>query len=208
MKLKIIVLFTILNLSYGQVKYQKGIYLTYDEVIANKPSANYNVELEKRTENEIKMNGGNDYQLNALDGTTNRSNLKKLVIAYSDGENLYLNCTKLEISKWYAKVISNKKYFVFSGAFPNKYKDYGLELDKLPFMFGGLGGGLSAMKLALLRFPYIMEKSTKKITLVSEKNIAEILANDEELMKEYNKDLEKNKIQTILKYLTKWNERQ
>lgn len=207
MKLKIIVLFAILNLSYGQVKYQKGIYLSYDEVIANKPSANYNVVLEKRTESEIKMNGGNDYQLNTLDDSTNRSDLKKLVVAYSDGENLYLNCFKLEISKWYAKVISDKKYFIFSGSFPNKYKDYGLELDKLPFMFGGLGGGLSAMKLALLRFPYIMEKSTKKITLVSEKNIAEILANDEELLKEYNQDIEKNKIETILQYLTKWNER-
>lgn len=194
--------------TFGQTKYQKGIYLSFEEIIQNKPSANYNIALEKRTEGEIKMNGGNDYQLNALDNSTNRSDLKKVVDAYSDGENLYLNCTKLEISKWYTKVISDKKYFVFSGSFPNKYKEYGLELDKLPFMFGGLGGGLSAMKLAMIRFPYIMEKSTKKITLVSENNINEIFANDKELLEKYNQDYEKNKMETILKYLAEWNEKQ
>lgn len=209
MKNIIIALLIVLSVNtYGQTKYQKGIYLSYEEIIQNKPSANYNVELEKRTEGEIKMNGGNDYQLNPLDKSTDRAELKKVVDAYSDGENLYLNCTKLEISKWYAKVISDKKYFVFSGSFPNKYKEYGLELDKLPFMFGGLGGGLSAMKLAMLRFPYIMEKSTKKITLVSEKNITEILANDKELLEKYNQDSQKNKMETILKYLAEWNEKQ
>lgn len=194
--------------TFGQTKYQKGIYLSFEEIIQNKPSANYNVELEKRTEGEIKMNGGNDYQLNALDKSTNRSDLKKVVEAYSDGENLYLNCTKLEISKWYAKVISDKKYFVFSGSFPNKYKEYGLELDNLPFMFGGLGGAFSGMKLAMLRFPYILEKSTKKITLVSEKNIAEILKNDKEILEKYNQDAQKDKMETILKYLAEWNEKQ
>jgi hypothetical protein len=75
-------------------------------------------------------------------------------------------------------------------------------------MFGGFGGGLSAMKLAMLRFPYIMEKSSKKITLVSEKNITEVLANDKELLEKYNQDSEKNKMETILKYLAEWNEKQ
>ena len=64
--------------------------MTFDEILQNKPSANYNVALEKRTEGEIKMNGGNDYQLNALDNSTNRGQLKKEVEGYSDGENLYL----------------------------------------------------------------------------------------------------------------------
>ena len=209
MKRTLITLILILSInSYSQNKYQKGIYLTFEEVLQNKPNANYNVELEIRTEREIKMNGGNDYQLNALDNSTNRSQLKKDVEAYSDGQNLYLNCKKLKLYTWYSKVLSDKKYFVFSGALPENYKDYGIELSELPNMFGVIGGALSGMKLALLRFPYILEKNNQKLTLISSKNINEILANDKIILEKYNQDSEKNKMETILKYLVEWNEKQ
>ena len=194
--------------TFGQTKYQKGIYLSFEEIIQNKPSANYNVELEKRTEGEIKMNGGNDYQLNALDKSTNRSQLKKEVEAYSDGENLYINCKKLKLYSWYSKVLSDKKYFVFSGALPENYKDYGIELSELSNMFGAVGGALSGMKLALLRFPYILDKTNQKLTLVSSKNINEIFSNDTIILEKFNQDSEKNKMETILKYLVEWNEKQ
>lgn len=194
--------------SYSQNKYQKGIYLTFEEILQNKPSAKYNVELEKRTEGEIKMNGGNDYQLNALDKSTNRSQLKKDVEAYSDGENLYLNCKRLKLYSWYSKVRSDKKYFVFSAALPENYKDYGIELSELSNMFGAISGALSGMKLALLRFPYILDKTNQKLTLVSSKNIDEIFANDKIILEKYNQDIEKNKMETILKYLVEWNEKQ
>ncbi len=209
MKKTVIAIILILSInSYGQNKYQKGIYLTFDEILQNKPSANYNVALEKRTEGEIKMNGGNDYQLNALDNSTNRGQLKKDVEAYSDGENLYLNCKKLRLYSWYSKVVSDNKYFVFSGALPENYKEYGIELSELSNMFGAVGGALSGMKLAMLRFPYILDKATHKLTLVSSKSINEVFANDPVILEKYNQDLEKNKMETILKYLVEWNEKQ
>lgn len=209
MRNTIIILLLIFNINtFGQIKYKKGIYLSFEEIIQNKPSANYNVKLEKRTEGEIKMNGGNDYQLNALDKSTNRSQLKKEVEAYSDGENLYINCKKLKLYSWYSKVLSNKKYFVFSGALPENYKDYGIELSELSNMFGAVGGALSGMKLALLRFPYILDKTNQKLTLVSSKNINEIFSNDTIILEKFNQDSEKNKMETILKYLVEWNEKQ
>lgn len=194
--------------TFGQTKYQKGIYLSFEEILQNKPSANYNVALEKRTEGEIKMNGGNDYQLNALDKSTNRSQLKKEVEAYSDGENLYINCKKLKLYTWYSKVLSDKKYFVFSGALPENYKEYGIELSQLSNMFGAARGALSGMKLALLRFPYILDKTNHKLTLVSSKNINEIFSNDTIILEKFNQDPDKNKMETILKYLVEWNEKQ
>lgn len=177
--------------SFSQNKYQKGIYLTFEEILQNKPSVNYNVELEKRTEGEIKMNGGNDYQLNTLDKLISRSQLKKDVEAYSDGDNLYLNCKKLKLYTWYSKVLSDKKYFVFSGALPENYKDYGIELSELSNMFGAVGGALSGMKLALLRFPYILDKTNQKLILVSSKNINEVFSNDKIILEKYNQDSEK-----------------
>jgi len=209
MRNTIIALLLVFSLNtFGQTKYQKGIYLSFEEITQNKPSANYNVELEKRTEGEIKMNGGNDYQLNAIDKSTNRSQLKKEVEAYSDGENLYINCKKLKLYSWYSKVLSDKKYFVFSGALPENYKDYGIELSELSNMFGAVGGALSGMKLALLRFPYILDKTNQKLTLVSSKNINEIFSNETIILEKFNKDSEKNKMETILKYLIEWNEKQ
>lgn len=204
----IVLLLVFSSNTFGQTKYQKGIYLSFEEIIQNKPSANYNVALEKRTEGEIKMNGGNDYQLNALDKSTNRSQLKKEVEAYSDGENLYINCKKLKLYTWYSKVLSDKKYFVFSGALPENYKEYGIELSQLSNMFGAVGGALSGMKLALLRFPYILDKTNHKLTLVSSKNINEIFSNDTIILEKFNQDPDKNKMETILKYLVEWNEKQ
>lgn len=204
----IVLLLVFSSNTFGQTKYQKGIYLSFEEIIQNKPSANYNVALEKRTEGEIKMNGGNDYQLNALDKSTNRSQLKKEVEAYSDGENLYINCKKLKLYTWYSKVLSDKKYFVFSGALPENYKEYGIELSQLSNMFGAVGGALSGMKLALLRFPYILDKTNHRLTLVSSKNINEIFSNDTIILEKFNQDPDKNKMETILKYLVEWNEKQ
>lgn len=204
----IVLLLVFSSNTFGQTKYQKGIYLSFEEILQNKPSANYNVALEKRTEGEIKMNGGNDYQLNALDKSTNRSQLKKEVEAYSDGENLYINCKKLKLYTWYSKVLSDKKYFVFSGALPENYKEYGIELSQLSNMFGAVGGALSGMKLALLRFPYILDKTNHKLTLVSSKNINEIFSNDTIILEKFNQDPDKNKMETILKYLVEWNEKQ
>lgn len=204
----IVLLLVFSSNTFGQTKYQKGIYLSFEEILQNKPSANYNVALEKRTEGEIKMNGGNDYQLNALDKSTNRGQLKKEVEAYSDGENLYINCKKLKLYTWYSKVLSDKKYFVFSGALPENYKEYGIELSQLSNMFGAVGGALSGMKLALLRFPYILDKTNHKLTLVSSKNINEIFSNDNIILEKFNQDPDKNKMETILKYLVEWNEKQ
>lgn len=204
----IVLLLVFSSNTFGQTKYQKGIYLSFEEILQNKPSANYNVALEKRTEGEIKMNGGNDYQLNALDKSTNRSQLKKEVEAYSDGENLYINCKKLKLYTWYSKVLSDKKYFVFSGALPENYKEYGIELSQLSNMFGAVGGALNGMKLALLRFPYILDKTNHKLTLVSSKNINEIFSNDTIILEKFNQDPDKNKMETILKYLVEWNEKQ
>ena len=213
MKNLIITLLLVFNIcAFGQTKYKKGIYLTFEEIIQNNPSADYNVELEKRTETEIKKNEGNDYKLNPLDKSIDRGLLEKRVYAYSDGDNLYLNSTKLQLNKWYVKVLSDKKYFIFKGSFPHNYTEYGINFDLLPYMFGGLGGelggGLCPKNIIKFRFPYIMEKSTKKITFVSKNNIDKILSTNKELLDRYKQNPNKQKIDTILRYLIEWNEKQ
>ena len=62
------------------------------------------------------------------------------------------------------------------------------------------------MKLALVRLPYIMDKSNEQLTLVTEKNIAVIIGNNKDLLEKFNMESEKNSMETILEYLIKWNE--
>jgi len=98
---------------------------------------------ELRTKGKIKMNGGNDYQLNPVDKNVKRKVLKKQVYAYSDGNDLFLNSFKHELQFWYSKVEGeNENYFVFNAGIPMNMKRYGMESSDISYMFGGIISGL------------------------------------------------------------------
>ena len=186
-------------------KYPKGIYMRFQEVIDKNPSENDTVELEKRTKGKIKMNGGNDYQLNPVDKNVKRKVLKKQVYAHSDGNDLFLNSFKHELQFWYSKVEGeNENYFVFNAGIPMNMKRYGMESSDISYMFGGIISGFSAAKRALIRLPYLMDKNTQEVILVSEKNIRDLIGESSDLVMEYEKETEKDNVETLTKYLTKW----
>jgi len=190
--------------------YPKGIYMNFQEVKEKKPSGNYAVELEKRSKGKIKMNGGNDYQLNPVNKNVKKKVLKRQVYAYSDGNDLFLNSLKYELQFWYSKVEGeNDNYFGFNAGIPMNTKRYGMESSDLSYMFGGIIAGFSAAKRALIRLPYVMDKNTQEVILVSEKNIRELMSESTDLIAEYEKEAEKDNVETITKYLLKWiNEKQ
>ena len=185
--------------------YPKGIYMNFIEVIEKKPSKNYTVDLEQRSQGKIKMNGGNDYQLNPVDKSVEMKFLKREVFAYSDGTDLYLNSLKHELQFWYSKVDGeNDNYFVFKAGIPMNMKRYGMESSDISYMFGGIIAGFSAAKRALIRLPYVMDKNTQQVILVSEKNIRELMSESTDLIAEYETETEKDKVETLTKYLLKW----
>ncbi len=191
-------------------KYPKGIYMSFLEVIDKNPSENYNVELEKRTRGKIKMNGGNDYQLNSVNKNVKRKVLKKQVYAYSDGSDLFLNSFKHELQFWYSKVDGeNENYFVFNAGIPMNMKRYGMKSSDISYMFGGIISGFSAAKRALIRLPYVMNKKTQEVILVSEKNIRKLFGGSTDLITEYENETEKDNVEILTKYLIRWvNEKQ
>jgi len=205
--LLIITLILISNDLFSQTKdYPKGEYLSFGEIIKKNPSKDYNVELEKRSKGKIKMNGGNDYQLNAINKSVKRKILRKEILAYSNGKELFINCFKYKLQPWYAKILSESdNYLIFKGAMPQIPKDYGIKNSDISGMFGLVGGVIGGMKLAMLRFPYVMNKTNQKIILVTEKNIKDLLGNNSELLNEYEKEKEKENVDTILRYILEWN---
>ena len=206
---KITLVFLLLVMNYtlkAQIEtYPKGIYMSFQEVKEKKPSENYIVELEKRSKGKIKMNGGNDYQLNPVNNNVKKKVLKREVYAYSDGNDLFLNSLKHELQFWYSKVEGeNDNYFIFNAGTPMNLKRYGMESSDISYMFGGIIAGFSAAKRALIRLPYIMDKNTQDVILVSEKNIRELMGESTDLIAEYEKETEKNNIEIITQYLLKW----
>lgn len=185
--------------------YPKGIYMNFQEVIDKSPSDKFNIELEERSKGKIKMNGGNDYQLNPVNKNVSKRLLKREVYAYSDGSDLYVNCLKHELQFWYSKIEGeNEKYFVFNAGIPMNMKRYGIKSSDFSFMFGGIMAGFGAAKRALIRLPYIMDKDNQEVILVTKKNIKDIIGESSELVAEFDKEPEKDNVEILSKYLRKW----
>ncbi len=45
------------------LEYPKGVYMSFDEIKRKSPSIMAQLDIERRTKGNIKMNGGNDYKL-------------------------------------------------------------------------------------------------------------------------------------------------
>ena len=186
--------------------YPEGMYMTFQEIIDKTPSKNYKVQLEKRSKGKIKMNGGNDFQINPINKNVKKKTLKKEVIAYSDGSDLYINGLVYQLQFWYSRVeAENDKYFVFRAGIPMNPARYGIKsMNDYSIMFGGIIGGFGAAKRALIRLPYVMDKETKEPVLVSEENIDDFIDPNSDLYKTYSKAQNKDEIDLILKHLIMW----
>lgn len=208
-KLCILLVVLLFNLnSYSQSEsYPQGLYMSLQEVLEKKPSVDYKVELEQRSPGKIKMNGGNDYQLNSDDKSVKRSFLLKEVYAYSEDEALYLNCLNYELQPWYAKVEGeNSKYFFFKAGIPMNAKRYSYKSSDLSNMFGGIGAAFGAAKRAMVRIPYLLDKTSGEVVLVSHKNIGTYLNEVPDLMEAYQSESENESLEVITNYLLKWIE--
>ncbi len=208
MKKIIILLSIILNftLSIAQSNYKKGFYLQISDLRKETPNLTPEIEIEKRTNSKIKMVGGNDYQLNPINDDIKKSFIKKKPLLYSDGKDLYFNCGRYKLQFWYAKVLSDNDYFVFNGAIPMLVDKYGYKVKELTQgKFIGFGGAFTGLKLALLRFPYLYNKKTGKVDLITDKNIRNFISSNSEILEKYEKEDNKNDLAMILDYLIEWN---
>ncbi|KAB5484724.1 DUF6563 family protein [Flagellimonas hadalis] len=194
------------NITFAQMEsYPKGGYANLQEVFDKTPSSEFNVEIERRSKGKIKMVAGNDYQLNPIDKLVKNKFLKNELYAYSDGSILLLNCKKYEIQFWYSKIeAENDNYFVFRAGLPSNFERYGLEASNLPYMFGGIISGISAAKRALIRLPYILDKKSEEVYIVSEEDILEYIGDNKDLKEKYVNEPQKGDVDILMRYLIEW----
>lgn len=188
----------------AQIIYPKGVYMSYDEIINKSPSQNYDLTIEKRTIGDIRMNGGNDYKLISNDESLNKKYLKTMIYAFSDGENLYINCYQYKVQNWYADLISDGKYLVFKGGLSQNVDEQKKQI-RIGTAFGAIGGGIQGAKLATLRFVYAIDKSNNNIIYITPEKLENLLWNYTELYDNFQKENDKNE-ETMIKYLKLLNE--
>ena len=184
-----------------KMNYPKGIYMGLEEVKSKTPSVDATLNWEKRTQGDIKMWGGNDYELKCDDKSIKKKTIKKEIFAYSDGEYLFINGFKFDLGQGYAVVESIGKFMVFKAGISN---DRALQEMQMGWMFGGIVGGIQGAYLATLRFPYIVDLETGKLVCVNEEFLTSLLAGFEDLLKEFRAEDDKN-CDVIIKYLNLLN---
>ncbi|MEQ9443246.1 MAG: hypothetical protein RIG62_29685 [Cyclobacteriaceae bacterium] len=209
--LAVIVLVLSVTMAFGQKSdYPKGVYMSFDEIKQKTPSVSVELEIERRTKGEIKMNGGNDYKLYTSDKSIRKKIIKKEYYGYSDGDSLYINCIHYDIQPWYATVLSDGKFLVIRGGISMIPKTQKAQLDnqaQLGYMFGAIGGAIQGAKLAMLRFIYVIDKESNQITTVSSDYLRKLLSETPELLEQFEAEEEQANQKIFVKYLGLLNEK-
>lgn len=188
----------------SQESYPKGSYMTWEELKAKTPGETFELSMERRTKTDIKMNGGNDYRLTSADKSVKNKVLKREILAYSTGDSLYINGLPYKLQTWYAKVLSEGKYYVFTAGIP---MDKTLQTKEMQqgMAFGAIGGGIAGASLAMKRFLYILDKETNKVKMIDAAVLSEMLTAYPELLAQFNSEPEKDEIPTQITYLKTLN---
>jgi hypothetical protein len=169
--------------------FPKGAYMSFDEILERAPSRQLDLKLLRRTQGDIKMNGGNDFKLESEDNSISKKTIKKEIWAYSFGDTLYVNCKKYMMQTWYAPLISDGEYLVIKAGLSN-YIEEQKKQRNIGYTFGALGGGIQGAQLATLRFLYVIDKKTKVAQTVIDERMPDILKTREDLLKEFNMETE------------------
>ena len=85
-------------------------------------------------------------------------------------------------------------------------KRYGFESSDLSSMFGGVFAAFGAAKRAMVRLPYLLDKHSGEVVLVSDKNIRDFIGTIPQLFDDYEKEQEKDNVDVISTYILKWIE--
>ncbi len=158
--------------------YPQGVYMSWEEILTQKPSQQLDLQVVKRSNGDIKMNGGNDYKLTTEDKNIKRSFLTKEMWAYSAGDTLFLNGRQFKVQTWYTNVISDGRYMIFRAGMSNIKninKKQRSEAAIMGAMFGALGGAAAGAQMAMLRFLYVLDKENGEVIAIDDETLKNLL---------------------------------
>lgn len=198
---KLIFALLVLNCQTLKIQAQKstlpeGVYLNNEQLKNRTPAYKASIDVLERTLGDIAMIGGNQFKLESNIDSLSKKYLKNNVYAYVKDSVLYLNCFQFRLQWWYAKGLTDGRYVLFRSAMPaGKSNNYN--------MFGAIGGLIASSQ----KYLNILDISTGKVGLVSDRILTEIVSEKKEVEEKYKLETEeaKNSEEVILKYINLLN---
>ncbi|MEP4531895.1 MAG: DUF6563 family protein [Cyclobacteriaceae bacterium] len=192
--------------TFGQTtQYPKGVYMSFEEIISKSPSVTAELEIERRTSGDIKMNGGNDYKIHSIDKSISKKTIKKEIWAYSSGDTLFINGFQYKIQPWYTNLILDGRFLVFKAGL-SQYGDKQQEQLQMGYYFGAIGGAIQGAKLAMLRFLYVVDKETGEIDTITPDKIKQLLGSSPELLTQFQDEDNQEDEGIWIEYMSKLND--
>lgn len=110
----------------------------------------------------------------------------------------FINCGLQKAQSWYANILVEGKYLAFRGGVGPEANNQNASLG---YSFGAVGGAISGVQAALLRFLYIMETNVGKIKLLNRSYLEPLLKDYPEIDSQFQKEQNKEREETLLKHL-------
>ena len=171
-----------------------GTYMSFEELKFKNPSCNLNVKFNKRPDDGINYNWGNDYIIYSPKDSIEGKILYRKIWAHSDGQNLYLNGYKFHFGSLYSKAETEGRYLAFYGT-----------------QSGGKTSLTSTVPCAFWnfnrRFIYIIDLVEGTIQRIDRKTIVPYLSEYPDLVEEFNREEDQKSNSVLLSYITRLNEK-
>lgn len=188
-----------------------GVYLSREQLRAHTPALQADLQIEMRTNSDIKFNGGNDYRLLSPDGSLKKKFLKKKVYAYVKNDMLLVNGLPLRVQPWFVLALNRSGDFV---AFQGGISDDEATLKAMSFMLvggavgGAIGGGIAWASIAMERFPYMLNLRTGSVQPLSPDYLKVCFDEADliDLLLEYQEEEEPEQMDTMVRYVQRLNE--
>jgi hypothetical protein len=187
---------------YPTSSFPKGLYMSLDEVKKRTPSLKCSVIVEEQSEEVKVWMETNDYKLLPEGKCISQHKLKKKVWAYSDGEQLYINCRIVKLQSWYAKILTAGRFLAF-------YENRVSQNIKDAAVLGGLIGAhvaINSTQKPIDRYLQVIDLKESMRYFVDSVFVKRALAEHLELLQKFETEVDKNSHKTLLAYLQMIND--
>ncbi|HEY9045648.1 MAG TPA: DUF6563 family protein [Ohtaekwangia sp.] len=181
-------------------KYNKGIYRNVDEFLENYPSIKKDFKLVKRKPDERNWLGGGEYSLFVKDTVLTRDQLRD-VWGVSTGDTIYINTSNYGYGPGFEKISGLGRYCYWQGR-ANKAMYSGM----IPGDKSNNGSALGVVDITY-DAGYILNPNNGKIFSLTRNIMRKILADDSQLLSQYNRERKENESEILLQYIRLYNEK-
>jgi len=192
-----ILFFLSLLSAFSQNPFPRGTYMSCDELRRRQPTSYDTFEIQKRSDGDIAMVGGNDYKVSSETKSISNKIINKEIFAISIGDSLFINCFRLGLQPKYTLAKYDSDLFFFTAGIPSSKNS---DVYAASYFLGPIGGGIAGANAALKRFPYIMSLQDCRAIILTRESFTYLLHPHTELYEKFRKEKDKDSDSTLIKY--------